>query len=54
MRDENKSDIRMVRPVDRSILGQEESGLVLLAITDDRNQNPDYAAWADVNDETTQ
>ena len=48
---EDNADVRVVRPVDRSVLGPQDSELVPLSISDDRNQNPDYAAWADINDE---
>lgn len=47
---ENNTDIRVVRPVDRSVLGSEDPLLVPLPITDDRNENPDYAAWDDLSD----
>jgi hypothetical protein len=45
---ESKANVRLVRHVDRGILGQEEPQLVPLPITDDRNENPDYAAWRDI------
>ena len=48
MNNENKTDVRVVRHVDRPVLGQEKPLLVYLPITDDRNQNPDYAAWKDI------
>jgi len=51
MINEDNANVRLVRPVDRSLLGQEKPEFVPLPITDDRNQNPAYAAWADVNDE---
>ena len=51
MINEDNANVRLVRPVDRSLLGQEKPELVPLPITDDRNQDPAYAAWADVNDE---
>jgi len=37
MIDEDQADVRVVRPVDRSVLGQEETNLVPLPITDDRD-----------------
>lgn len=45
---ESKPDVCVVRPVDRSVLGQEQADLVPLPIADDRNENPDFAAWKDV------
>lgn len=46
--DEDKSSSSVVRLVGGSLLGSKNSDLVPLAITDDRNQNPDYAAWQDI------
>lgn len=34
---EDQADVRVVRPVDRGVLGQEEANLVPLPITDDRD-----------------
>ena len=45
---EDNPDVRVVRHVDRPILGQEKPLLVPLPITDDRNENPDYAVWKDI------
>ena len=46
--DEDKSDVRVVRHVDRGVLGSEEENFVPLPITDDRNEDPDYALWKDI------
>jgi hypothetical protein len=42
--DGNKADVRVVRHVNRPVLGSEEENLISLPVTDDRNQNPDYDA----------
>ena len=46
--DEDNLDFRLVRPVDRSVLEPEEPIFIPLPITDDRNENPDYAVWLDI------
>lgn len=37
MTNEDKADVRVVRPVDRGVLGSQEESLVHLPITDDRD-----------------
>jgi hypothetical protein len=45
---EDNADVRVVRHVDRLVLGQEDPLLVPLPIADDRNENPDYEIWKDI------
>lgn len=47
MKHEDNPDVRVVRHVDRPVLGQEQPKLVSLPIADDRNQNQAFGAWRD-------
>jgi hypothetical protein len=48
MDNENQTDVRVVRPVDRSLLGPGQENLVPLPITDDRDKNPFYRAAGEI------